>query len=298
MDEKIDKNTNSGQEKSSNSGKELDNTNLFSHLGISDKNFLFQYKKTEKILAALYLVTNFLPNQEPLRWEVRELGLNLLSSVMSLKDALPSQKDELCTMIKTIVLEMISLLEIAYFAGFISAMNFEVLKGEFVVLLGSVSVTKQSLESFVLPNNFFVDNTSISGGNSISTDYSRAPLADNFDRSIRANNIKDNSFIGVSTLSKNNSSQNFHKGQNNKKTATPNIFSEKKTYGSVLIKKTSRQTVIIDLLKKKKEIMIKDVSAVIKNCSEKTLQRELLSMVEQGILKKEGERRWSKYSLA
>ena len=44
--------------------------------------------------------------------------------------------------------------------------------------------------------------------------------------------------------------------------------------------------------------MIKDVSPLIKGCSEKTIQRELLSMVKSGILKKEGEKRWSKYSLA
>jgi hypothetical protein len=42
---------------------------------------------------------------------------------------------------------------------------------------------------------------------------------------------------------------------------------------------------------------VKDVSAVVKDCSEKTLQRELLALVAQGVLKKEGERRWSSYVL-
>ena len=32
-------------------------------------------------------------------------------------------------------------------------------------------------------------------------------------------------------------------------------------------------------------------------CGEKTLQRELVSMVSDGVLKKTGEKRWSKYSL-
>ena len=33
------------------------------------------------------------------------------------------------------------------------------------------------------------------------------------------------------------------------------------------------------------------------SCGEKTLQRELVSMVKDGVLKKTGEKRWSKYFL-
>ncbi|MEK6878241.1 MAG: hypothetical protein AABY22_01465 [Nanoarchaeota archaeon] len=51
------------------------------------------------------------------------------------------------------------------------------------------------------------------------------------------------------------------------------------------------------LIKRKKEIMIKDVVGLINDCSEKTIQRELLTLVDEGILKKEGERRWTRYSL-
>ena len=64
------------------------------------------------------------------------------------------------------------------------------------------------------------------------------------------------------------------------------------------VKKNSRQSTIINLLKRKKEIMIKDVSPLIDGCSEKTIQRELMSMVHSGTLKKVGEKRWSRYSLA
>lgn len=269
MDDKKDKNHHmapyGGEEKDE---KSVANTGLFKYLGTSDSNFIFQYKKTEKILAALYLVTNFLSAQEPLRWELREIGLNLLSNVMSLKDALPSQKDELCTAIKSSVFEMISLLEIAHFAGFISSMNFEILKKEFVILLDSVSNTKQSLESFVLPNNFFTDDTP---EQSIGSQNPQSPFAHK--------SVKDK---GVSFIQS--------KRQNTKK--------PEGEVGRVEAKKSSRQEVIINLLKKKKEIMVKDVSAVVSDCSEKTLQRELLYMVSKGILKKEGERRWSRYSLA
>ena len=71
-----------------------------------------------------------------------------------------------------------------------------------------------------------------------------------------------------------------------------------KQYGAVSVKKNSRQSVIIGLLKRKKEIMIKDVSPLISGCSEKTIQRELSAMVAAGILRKIGDKRWSRYSLA
>ena len=64
------------------------------------------------------------------------------------------------------------------------------------------------------------------------------------------------------------------------------------------IKDPNRQDIIIDLLKKNSNLTIKDFVKVIKNCSEKTIQRELISLVKKGVIKKQGERRWSTYSLS
>ena len=52
------------------------------------------------------------------------------------------------------------------------------------------------------------------------------------------------------------------------------------------------------MLKGGAKLTIKDFAKNIKDCSDKTIQRELISMVTSGVLKKEGERRWSKYFLA
>jgi len=62
--------------------------------------------------------------------------------------------------------------------------------------------------------------------------------------------------------------------------------------------KDKRQQTIIALVKKHRILTIKGFTGVIKGCSEKTIQRELLALVANGVLKKEGERRWSTYSLA
>jgi hypothetical protein len=59
----------------------------------------------------------------------------------------------------------------------------------------------------------------------------------------------------------------------------------------------NRRETILNIIREKGIVSVKDISDRIKEYSEKTIQRELLSMVEEGVLNKEGERRWSKYSL-
>lgn len=51
------------------------------------------------------------------------------------------------------------------------------------------------------------------------------------------------------------------------------------------------------VLSAKPEATIKDISMVITDCSEKTIQRELNSLIDTGEVIRQGERRWSKYSL-
>ena len=62
-------------------------------------------------------------------------------------------------------------------------------------------------------------------------------------------------------------------------------------------KRESRKKQILKLFNKGQKLTIKDISQVINDRGEKTIQRELQSMMKEGHIKKEGERRWSQYSL-
>ena len=59
----------------------------------------------------------------------------------------------------------------------------------------------------------------------------------------------------------------------------------------------TRKGAIIDILKEKGVVSIKDISGAIKDYGEKTIQRDLIDMIKDGVIHKEGDRRWSKYSL-
>jgi len=78
---------------------------------------------------------------------------------------------------------------------------------------------------------------------------------------------------------------------------SPSATKDSMGHVSVQAKKNQRQEAIMAVLKGQSDLTIKDFSKVIKDCSSKTIQRELLDLVAKGIVKKEGERRWSRYSL-
>lgn len=58
---------------------------------------------------------------------------------------------------------------------------------------------------------------------------------------------------------------------------------------------TDRAERIKTVLEAKPNATIKDIAEIITDVSEKTIQRELNSLIEKGQVKREGERRWSKY---
>ena len=68
-----------------------------------------------------------------------------------------------------------------------------------------------------------------------------------------------------------------------------------------IIKKQRRETIIKIIKNSPNGISIKDIILAVRNLGEeigeKTLQRELVSMVKDNVLKKTGEKRWSSYSL-
>ena len=59
----------------------------------------------------------------------------------------------------------------------------------------------------------------------------------------------------------------------------------------------SRREKVLNVLRDKGEATIKDIMETVTDCSEKTVQRELISLIKDSIVSREGERRWSKYKL-
>lgn len=58
---------------------------------------------------------------------------------------------------------------------------------------------------------------------------------------------------------------------------------------------SSRSEAILHFVLQNKGVSIKDICAIVPDCSEKTVQRELITLISRGLVKREGERRWSVY---
>ncbi|HMO79048.1 MAG TPA: hypothetical protein PJ997_02690 [Candidatus Paceibacterota bacterium] len=270
-----------------------------------DKSFNHIFNKTEKLSTALYMITNFMSAQEPLKWQIRDTSLKMLNSVMSLNKVSLSERDIVMREITGYLFEVKSLFGIAFRSGFISMMNFEIVDNELHRL--AEFIAEYDCDKLSMNSNLFADSF-----------WEKGTLAvDNFSDDVfgkNEKNIKDKEF--------DNKSKNFikdrivkkeaqfkktdfaHKGQIQNK--VPN-FVLKDIRASDLnnqiskkakeIKINNRRESILKIIKDLGEVSIKDIGERINDCSEKTLQRELINLVLEGVLKKEGDRRWSKYSL-
>jgi len=231
---------------------------------------LYVFKKTEKITAALYLVSGLLKDDEPMKWELRDKGMDLLTSSFTASSALPGDKNIVIQSLFSAALEAISLLNVARISNLISEMNHVILVREIDNILGLMRdrlVASAENAGYVLSDNFFKTPDLFSSG-----------------------------FKSDSRASQGHGGSNKNELQvaSSKLQASTDIIHG---HSNVEQKKSQRQELIMNVLKGQSNLTIKDFSRVIKDVSEKTIQRELLELVERGVIKKDGERRWSRYSL-
>jgi hypothetical protein len=242
--------------------------------------FAYIYKKTEKIVTALYMVTVFLSDNEPLKWKMRQLGADMLSIANSLKDKFSTERDDATHRLRSHVLEITSLLDIARWGGLMSAMNTDILKGE-LAELGKNSDGPgdygMNSESVLIDKSFFEDGM---------PERPRDPMGG---KPVAGGAIADR-FSGMPR------STAQPKGQKMSQ-RTPSVEHHTQISAEKAEKKGRRRDSILAIIRRKGEVTIKDISLSMQEVSEKTIQRELLSLVDEGVLKKEGERRWSRYSV-
>jgi hypothetical protein len=249
-----------------------------------EKNY---QKRIEKISQAIYLVSNHLKDNEPLKWELRKESIGFLSCIRSLDDSgeasdLPA--DIIIDALGTYAKELTSLLSLAVVAGLISKTNGTIVTQEIELLMASFGQLEESdtkRPGYILSHDFFATDPEIQ--DELSQRISKGQASVLLDKGATLFNDKL-PFLQPQKNTKNVASEN---SPENKATREHEIKD----------RKDDRQAKILTLLRAQSNLSIKDFAAVIPDCSEKTIQRELLELVEKGVIKKEGERRWSTYSL-
>jgi hypothetical protein len=249
-----------------------------------EKNY---QKRIEKISQAIYLVSNHLKDNEPLKWELRKESIGFLSCIRSMDDSGEGNElppDLIVDALSTYARDLISLLSLAVVSGLISRNNGMIITQEIELLLASFQESvdgSTARAGFILSQEFFAADPELQqhlhGG------LSKGQPNFLLDKAAGLFNEKI-PFPKKGQESKTNLGKNTP--ENNDSSAE-----------NIKDKKDTRQMKILTLLRAKSNLSIKDFASVIPECSEKTIQRELLELVEKGVIKKEGERRWSTYSL-
>ena len=80
------------------------------------------YRRAERLVAALFLVTNHIPADEPIRTSIRSGGLRLLEGVLSLRNEMRTESENVVACRASIRNE-ISLVRVLAVAGFLSIQN-------------------------------------------------------------------------------------------------------------------------------------------------------------------------------
>lgn len=263
-------------------------------------------KRTEKITTAVYLVGDCIDLDEPLRPLMREQSLLALSSAYALLHSGGVERVAEEGDLVAILLALRSYVALSYSTGLMSDMNGTILIKEISSLIDMIEATRVREERTTLgirahgkhrdvelPASFFSHSAEIPH-----TFNRHVPEVNSVSHNISTSVSPTHNYKGQSLRTDNS------KGQYQAPSApsvplqqTKDRQHEPLSHKSDLALRIARRNTILRLIKDKREVTIKDISSVVSDISEKTIQRELLALVSEGVLNKTGEKRWSRYAL-
>ncbi|MEN9561081.1 MAG: hypothetical protein RIQ56_354 [Candidatus Parcubacteria bacterium] len=227
------------------------------------------YRRSERIAAAVHLLTNHIPLEEISRNKARQLSVNLLSQVLALRDEMRATNSDRAREFRATVRELISVLRLLNVAGLVSAQNVD-----------TIAEAIDELPVFL--------STSQRSNLSESVSISRDDLIDVRDIGVRAPSRSHDE------KNKKDITDNSHRTDTSRDVSVPNSASQKLgSFGDLSI----RSQAILEVLRAGGELAIRDVTSNLPEYSEKMVQRELAALVEAGRVRKTGLKRWSRYSI-
>ncbi len=261
-----------------NSNIERNQTNINSEKSINsflkgDNYLAYVFNKTERLVSALYLVTNFLNEDEPVRLAIRSKAVELMSYNARSADFSSLERHSNFRIILRDVIELRSFLNILGRATMISEMNYLILRGEIdnlIAVIEAVEINPSTTDDIALTTDFFANNKST---------FFNVSARKHTD-SVESDEVKRPFDLSQKDVS--------NRAKMSNKDETSDTMDDRKIL---------RHRLILSLVSRKGVVTVRQVASIIKDCSEKTIQREMQFMVTKKVLNKSGERRWTRYFL-
>ena len=238
---------------------------------MSNNQLAYICDRIQKITEAVYRVTELFPDREPMKWEIREKSVSIFSVLVSIKNGNVLEKNSKFERIENAINQLLALLSLLSKSNSISSANFDILSDEYELVKKVILKLKQK------QNLIKFD---LGGENNILP----APTTKN---STKGHSNGQRKSIGQDIGQVKTNKLVVNKQEKN----LPRLTRVKAGKGK------DRKNKILSIIKDKKEVSIGELSSMISECSEKTIQRDLLDMINQGIVAKEGDKRWRRYML-
>jgi hypothetical protein len=233
---------------------------IFSNIFEKDIRRVFIYKKAERLAKAIHLINPAFRDSPSLHSRLDEVVAGLINAaIVPFGTARVKLSREL--------LALSSVLAIARTGGLLSSMNIELITREAHSLLQEVSLYEEPLLSLE-------DSLSLS-------DIAKKALKNETLPNVRPQG---------------NARSPVRKEPSDRPARVKGHIKDTEGVNDIRIK--DRREAVMSVIKNKGTTSIKDISTVIRGVSEKTIQRELLTLISEGLVIKSGERRWSTYSLS
>lgn len=233
---------------------------IFSNVFNKDIRRIYIYRKSERIAKAIQLITPAFGSAPSLRNRLDAIAVGLIDAAI----LPPSQARE---RLSQELLALSSFLSVARTASLISSMNADLIAREAHNLL-------QEIASYEEPR-LFLDE--------IPTLAELAKRVPDLREAQEQRLVQPMSQKSSNRAPPSSSYKGQFKGHS--------VSQQPSSQGH-----TERQDAILTILKSRGPLYIKDISMVIREVSEKTIQRELQALVLQGVIQRTGERRWTQYS--
>jgi ribosomal protein L7/L12 len=239
-----------------------------------NKNDSLIFKKTERIASATHLITRHMVQGEPLRTNLRKKVIGVfLKVVRVLKNPTQQHMEDTYRVFS----EFLALLTVAKESSLVSEQNYVVMYQACSGCIDELYTHLEGGKKFDVPESFF-----------------ETWQQDENHENQKDNKIQTQSYKGQKTEYIKDTKLKTRGSIKDKKDA---IVNKQKSVSNSL-NKDDRQAIIKNIVSREGEVSIKDISAVIIDCSEKTLQRDINELLEKNVFKKKGRRRWSRYLLA
>ncbi len=233
----------------------------------------------QKLTAALYRVTELMSDREPIKWTLRDKAIDVLNGIMSIRQG-SNNYNEIMSFLDNIR-SIFSLFSVGIY---VSKRNFEILDREYEKLKDILEKQKDNL---ITDNNILL------------------PEIDPKTQIYSLENIeREKDFLNKSLLIGQNNKKDFfaeQAEQKENKNETLNSDDDRKTRqisGNSKVLNSERREKLLLALKNEGAKTAGELSVLVPDVSSKTIQRDLIELIQNGLIQAKGEKRWRKYYLA